>query len=83
MEDAPPLGAMDEFGFSPLEVISAIRIQRVGVAPDRDGIHPMMFRKCMMTLLPWLNTCVQCLLVQWPLPQGAAHSESPGLAPTG
>ena len=59
-----PPGFSERIGFSSSEVIRAIRRQRPGAAPGRDGISLMLFRKCLFMLLPWLvqlfSACLQC-----------------------
>ena len=49
-----PPGSSCKEGFSASEVITAVRRQRPGAAPGRNGIPPRMFRKCLLTLLPCL-----------------------------
>ena len=49
-----PPKAINGLGVSPSKVIFAVHGQRVGATSGRDGIPPRVFKKCMMTLLPWL-----------------------------
>ena len=59
-----PPGFSERIGFSPSEVITAVRRQRSDAALGRNEISPRLFRKCLFTLLPCLvqlfSACLQC-----------------------
>ena len=58
-----PPGLLESERVTRGEVILAIRDTRADAAPGPDGIPARVFKKCMMTLLPWLVWVFQGSLV--------------------